>query len=93
MRRLACMVVATVALAAKVLAQQNVPEPDGYRTDDYRSAVPATLKGVRVVTTTEAEAIWRAGNGDREEVDSRCTRVRRPSDSYPRRGRGDPRAR
>jgi PQQ-dependent catabolism-associated CXXCW motif protein len=57
------MVVATIALAAKVLAQENVPEPDGYRTDNYRAAVPATLSGARVVTTAEAEAIWRAGTG------------------------------
>ena len=63
MRRLACMVVASLAFAANALAQQNVPEPDGYRTDNYRAAVPATLAGVRVVTTTEAEAIWRAGTG------------------------------
>src|ERR1700712_676148 len=62
MRRLACVVVATVALAAGVFAQQNVPEPDGYRTDDYRAAVPATLGGARVVTSAEAEAIWRAGS-------------------------------
>src|SRR5882762_5715604 len=63
MRRLACVVVATFALAAKVLAQQNVPEPDGYCTDNYRAAIPATLAGARVVTTAEAEAIWRAGTG------------------------------
>ena len=67
-RTLACVVVATLALAAftsaaNVLAQQNVPEPDGYRTDNYRAAVPATLAGVRVLTTAEAEAIWRAGSG------------------------------
>jgi len=63
MRRLACMVVAGLAFAANALAQQNVPEPDGYRTDNYRAAVPSTLAGVRVVTTVEAEAIWRAGTG------------------------------
>ena len=63
MRALACVVVATVALAARVLAQQHVSEPDGYRTDDYRSPVPATLTGARVLTTAEAEAIWRAGSG------------------------------
>jgi len=57
------VVVAIFALAADVLAQQNVPEPDGYRTDNYRATVPATLAGVRVVTTAEAEAIWRAGTG------------------------------
>ena len=62
-RRLACVVVAALALAAGSHAQQNVPEPDGYRTDDYRAAVPATLAGVRVLATAEAEAIWRAGTG------------------------------
>ena len=62
-RRLACVVVAALALAAEVFAQQNVPEPDGYRTDDYRAPVPATLAGVRVLATAEAETIWRAGKG------------------------------
>ncbi len=60
MRRLAWVVVAALALASEVFAQQ-VPEPDGYRTDDYRAPVPATLKGARVLATAEAEAIWRAG--------------------------------
>lgn len=38
----------------------DVPEPDGYRTEDYRAPVPAGLRGARVVTTGEAEALWRA---------------------------------
>ena len=42
-------------------AQENPPEPDGYRTDNYRAPVPATLAGARVLATEEAEAIWRAG--------------------------------
>ena len=62
-RRLACAVVAALALAAGAHAQQNAPEPDGYRTDDYRAAVPATLAGARVLATADAEAIWRAGTG------------------------------
>lgn len=62
-RRLACAVVATFALAASAHAQQDVPEPEGYRTDNYRAPVPATLAGVRVLTTAEAETIWRAGTG------------------------------
>jgi PQQ-dependent catabolism-associated CXXCW motif protein len=37
----------------------DVPEPDGYRMEEYRAPVPATLKGARVVTTEEAEALWR----------------------------------
>jgi PQQ-dependent catabolism-associated CXXCW motif protein len=60
MRRLACALVAVLAFAADAPAQQKVLEPDGYRTDDYRAAVPATLKGARVLATAEAEAIWRA---------------------------------
>ena len=51
--------VATLALAANAHAQQTLPEPDGYRTEDYRAPVPATLSGARVLTTAEAEAIWR----------------------------------
>src|SRR5262245_19050564 len=35
------------------------PEPPGYRTRDYRAPTPATLAGARVVTTAEAEALWR----------------------------------
>jgi PQQ-dependent catabolism-associated CXXCW motif protein len=34
-------------------------EPAGYRTHDYRAPTPATLEGARVVTTAEAEALWR----------------------------------
>ena len=63
MRRLAGVLVAILAFAAEAHAQQNVPEPDGYRTDDYRALVPATLAGVRVLATAEAEAIWRGGTG------------------------------
>ncbi|MGL3107933.1 PQQ-dependent catabolism-associated CXXCW motif protein [Bradyrhizobium sp. BR 1432] len=46
------------------MAQQQEPfEPEGYRTDNYRAPVPATLVGARVLTTAEAEAIWRAKSG------------------------------
>ena len=58
-------------LVALVLAMQPfsaragelVPEPKGYRTEDYRAPVPDTLAGARVLSTQEAEAIWRAGRG------------------------------
>ena len=36
-----------------------VSEPEDYRMDDYRSPVPATLKGARVISTEEAEELWR----------------------------------
>jgi PQQ-dependent catabolism-associated CXXCW motif protein len=35
-------------------------EPDGYRTDHYRSPVPLTLKGARVLSDDEAMKIWAA---------------------------------
>ena len=37
----------------------GVEEPAGYRMDDYRAPVPETLQGAKVVTTEEAEALWR----------------------------------
>ena len=38
-----------------------VPEPDGYRTDDYRSPVPETLAGARVIGADEAEVLLKDG--------------------------------
>ncbi|TIX93419.1 MAG: PQQ-dependent catabolism-associated CXXCW motif protein [Mesorhizobium sp.] len=37
----------------------DVAEPGGYRMNDYRAPVPQTLRGASVVTTAEAEALWR----------------------------------
>lgn len=34
------------------------PEPDSYRMDDFRSPVPATLRGARVLTNEEAADLW-----------------------------------
>jgi PQQ-dependent catabolism-associated CXXCW motif protein len=42
---------------------ENAPEPEGYRTDNYRAPVPATLAGARVLRTEQAEAIWRSRSG------------------------------
>lgn len=39
----------------------GVPEPSGYKLDDYRSPVPETLTGARVVDTIEAQTLWAAG--------------------------------
>jgi PQQ-dependent catabolism-associated CXXCW motif protein len=41
-------------------ASADVDEPEGYRLDNFRSEVPATLKGATVVTTAEAERLWRS---------------------------------
>ncbi len=39
-------------------ADEAVPEPKDYRTDDYRSPVPATLKGAKVLNGDEAADLW-----------------------------------
>jgi PQQ-dependent catabolism-associated CXXCW motif protein len=57
------LVLAALAFVVPARAQEHVAEPDGYRTDNYRAPVPATLAGARVLTTAEAEAIWRARTG------------------------------
>jgi PQQ-dependent catabolism-associated CXXCW motif protein len=35
-----------------------VAEPPDYRTDNYRSPVPATLKGAKVLTSDDAADLW-----------------------------------
>jgi PQQ-dependent catabolism-associated CXXCW motif protein len=72
--RRAGLIVAALALAAAVHAQEWVPEPDGYRTDNYRAPVPTTLAGARVLSTPEAEAIWRAKSGAFVDVLPRAPR-------------------
>jgi PQQ-dependent catabolism-associated CXXCW motif protein len=52
----ACAILACVGLAQ---AAERAAEPDDYRGENYRSPVPATLKGARVLTTAEAESLWR----------------------------------
>lgn len=37
------------------------PEPAGYRTAEYRAAVPATVNGKAALTTEQAAALWREG--------------------------------
>jgi PQQ-dependent catabolism-associated CXXCW motif protein len=36
----------------------RVPEPDDYRHDDYRTPVPATLKGATVLDGAQAQKLW-----------------------------------
>jgi PQQ-dependent catabolism-associated CXXCW motif protein len=51
-----------VALAedgAAAGAEGSIAEPDTYRIDGYRSPVPKTLKGARVISAEEAEPLWR----------------------------------
>ena len=62
-RPLAAALVAALLVAPAFAQQQESFEPEGYRADNYRAPVPATLAGARVLTTSEAEAIWRAKSG------------------------------
>jgi PQQ-dependent catabolism-associated CXXCW motif protein len=62
MRRvLAGLLFGLFALAPPAALAEPVSEPEDYRIDNFRSATPATLKGARVVTTAEAEEIWKGG--------------------------------
>jgi PQQ-dependent catabolism-associated CXXCW motif protein len=63
MRVLAGLVLATVGSMLPAHAQERAPEPEQYRMENYRTPVPATLAGARVLTTAEAETIWRAKTG------------------------------
>ena len=61
--KLARFVLATFARRVLSPAQENPLEPDGYRNENYRAPVPATLAGARVLTNEAAETIWRAKAG------------------------------
>lgn len=41
--------------SAHAASEHGVPEPEGYRTDEYRSPVPETLTGAKVIQIEEAE--------------------------------------
>src|SRR5260370_33723393 len=59
MWKLASLITVALALVVPAHAQENAPEPEGYRTDNYRAPVPATLAGARALSTADAEAISR----------------------------------
>lgn len=45
------------ALRQEPAAGPSPPEPTGYRMDDYRKPVPATLAGAKVIDTLQAEKL------------------------------------
>ncbi len=53
---------ALLCFAVGAAGAEEVPEPDGYRLNQYRAAVPATLLGAPALTTAEAHALWEAGS-------------------------------
>ena len=62
LKRFATALAIAVALSASAALAAIVEEPSSYRMEKYSAPVPATLKGARVVSTKEAEALWRAKN-------------------------------
>ena len=62
MRWAAGIILAVFASAVTASAQDRPAEPEGYRADNYRSPVPATLAGARVLSTEQAEVIWRSNS-------------------------------
>ncbi len=53
-----CVLGALAAHAAIAGEGPPVDEPAGYRMENFRAPVPATLKGAKVVDTNAAIAIW-----------------------------------
>jgi PQQ-dependent catabolism-associated CXXCW motif protein len=60
-RRIFASVLGCALLAGITAHAAEVAEPAGYRTGDYRAPTPSSLNGARVVSTREAETIWKAG--------------------------------
>jgi PQQ-dependent catabolism-associated CXXCW motif protein len=48
-----------LATPAPADTKTQPPEPEGYRMEAFRAAVPATLKGATVVDTAKAFEFWR----------------------------------
>lgn len=53
---------AAALVAAGAALAQGVPEPPGYRLEQYRAPTPETLRGAKVIGTEDARALWQAGN-------------------------------
>ena len=58
---------ALLALLASAAAEAGVPEPQGFRQDDYRAPVPDTVAGGRVIHTKALKALL--GKGEALPID------------------------
>jgi len=61
MRHKTALLASLIVLGAAASGQNAPPEPSGYRMQDYRAPTAATLAGARVVTTAQAEELWKSG--------------------------------
>jgi len=59
MRARSWLVPVLVVAAANAASADLPAEPAGYRLEDYRAPVPATVAGGKAIGTAEAEALWR----------------------------------
>ncbi|ASG25381.1 PQQ-dependent catabolism-associated CXXCW motif protein [Nitrospirillum viridazoti] len=87
MRALPAAVLASViailpAIAAPAQTAPAVPEPPGYRLDDYRAPVPATVAGGRVLTTATLQELL-AREGSRVVLVDVLPSPRRPAGMTP----------
>jgi PQQ-dependent catabolism-associated CXXCW motif protein len=57
------IVLGTLARAGDIAPRENQAsdEPETYRSENYRAPTPPMLRGARVISTLEAQVIWRAG--------------------------------
>jgi PQQ-dependent catabolism-associated CXXCW motif protein len=59
---LVALLAAPALVGGSARGQQTPPrEPHAYRTDHYRAPTPRTLRGARVVSTSQAAALWKQG--------------------------------
>lgn len=60
-RRIALSLCLVLSACSAGRAEPAVPEPDGYRMENYRAPTPDSLSGARVVDTAQAAALVEAG--------------------------------
>ena len=56
---MALLLVTGVLGSTVPLCAAGIEEPEAYRMEEYRAPVPGTLRGATVVTTDQAEVLWR----------------------------------
>lgn len=56
---ISAVIISVLATLSARGAEPTPPEPEDYRQSHYRAPTPETLSGARVVTTAQAEAIWK----------------------------------
>ena len=71
-----CFALMAMIFAMREVRAADVPEPENYRLEDYRTPTPATLRGAKTIATEEAEKLWRGGAASFVDVLPRPPRPR-----------------